>query len=432
MLGPEERLIRKLKATAERLLRELNNITAEDAFRLAVHAHNSTVQPSTGFAPFQWSRGGITESVPVGIDPNKAFEKLLKQREVAGVAYRNAVASEHLSKLNNSVGRPRTSYEPGSLVMLWRARKNAGRGAWTGPVRVIHMEGSTIWMASGATLLRAKLNQIRPCSRTEELAAVASGASVYKMPTTMETLLRGFRGRFYEDLTGNNPPQGAQEDTSQGEVRSAPRPRRPGEDRWEIRGPWLIRVHVKPRLGLFVPSRTKERTMPVPAEELEGERVTFVRVSGNLQGIRDNFLREEAPARCLPERWTGETHFRIKPEHPQGRAEDKTQALPQPLDPTLQPPVPPQEPRAQSSQEPSSGRGRGLPGASVGRSERQRSRSQRPPVPHQEPAQSSQEPSSGRVPDVPSTSGTLVPPTPVSAMPGTCAPYSFVSDAWYP
>ena len=118
------------------------------------------------------------ESIPVGIDPVKAFDKLLKQRETAGIAYRKALAAEHLSKLNNSVGRPRTSYEAGSLVMLWRNRKNAGKGAWTGPVRVIHMEGTAVWMASGATLLRAKLNQVRPCSRTEELTAIASGPSV--------------------------------------------------------------------------------------------------------------------------------------------------------------------------------------------------------------------------------------------------------------
>ena len=33
-----------------------------------------------------------------------------------------------------------------------------------------------------------------------------SGASVYKMPLTMEALLRGFRGRFHEDLAGDSPP----------------------------------------------------------------------------------------------------------------------------------------------------------------------------------------------------------------------------------
>eukprot|EP00439_Symbiodinium_sp_Y106_P073683 s126_g13.t4 len=228
MMGPEERLIRKLKATAEKLLKEITALSPEDAFRLAVHAHNTTIQPNTGFAPFQWSRGGITEQVPIGVDPGKAFDKLLKQREFASVAYRKALAADHLSKLNNAVGRPRTKYETGALVMLWRVRKNGGKGAWTGPVRVIHLEGSTLWLASGASLLRAKLNQVRPCSRTEELAAIASGASVYKMPVTMETLLRGFRGRFYEDLAGETPPAAAQEDTGQGEVRNAPRP---GDDR---------------------------------------------------------------------------------------------------------------------------------------------------------------------------------------------------------
>ncbi|CAE6957766.1 RE1 [Symbiodinium sp. CCMP2592] len=294
-------VVRKLKDTVERLGREMPALSPEDAFRLACHAHNSTIQPNTGFAPYQWSRGGLPSEVPVGIDPNKAFEKLLKQRESAGVAYRKAQAADHLSKLNNSVGRPRTKYEAGEFVMLWRNRKNAGKGAWTGPVRVIHLEGSTVWMASGATLLRAKLNQVRPCSKKEEMTAVASGASIYKMPVTMETLLRGFRGRFYEDLAGDNPPQEAREDLSQAEVRVAPRPRCPGEDRWEVQGPWLVRVHIKPRLALFTPSRTKERTMPIAAEHLTGERVTFVKSTGNEQVINDDFVTGENPGRCLSE-----------------------------------------------------------------------------------------------------------------------------------
>ena len=54
VMGAEERLIQRLKYTAERLMKELSSISPEDAFRLAAHAHNSTVQPNTGFAPFQW------------------------------------------------------------------------------------------------------------------------------------------------------------------------------------------------------------------------------------------------------------------------------------------------------------------------------------------------------------------------------------------
>ena len=429
VLGAEERLIQKLKHTVDRLMRELPSITCEDAFRLAVHAHNSTIQPNTGFAPYQWSRGGVDEEIPIGVDPNKAFDKLLKQREAAGVAYRRAQAADQLSKLNNAVGRPRTKYEPGELVMVWRARKSAGKGAWTGPVRVISVEGSTLWLASGATLLRAKLNQVRPCSKSEELAAVASGASIYKLPVTMETLLRGFRGRFYENLRGNNPPREALEDTAQGEVRVPPRPRRAGEDRWELQGPWLVRVHNKPRLALFVPSKTRSSDVPVPLDQLTGERVTFVRSTGNNQKIQDDFLQGEGPGRCLSDRWSGETHFRIKREHPQGRDDGEfSQARPLGQDEggaaaSSRPPVPPQEPQPQVSQEPARGRPK-QPSAAGPESSRGRSRSLRPPVPRQEPQpRVSQEPSGG----VSDSTSVLVPPTPVSAMPGTPVPPTPVS-----
>ncbi|CAE7712168.1 unnamed protein product [Symbiodinium sp. CCMP2592] len=181
---------------------------------------------------------------------------LPKQREIASVAYRKALAADHLSKLNNAVGRPKTKYDAGALVMVWRVRKNGGKGAWTGPVRVIHMEGSTLWLASGASLLRAKLNQVRPCSRTEELTAIANGASIYKMP-----VMRTWPARLHRA-----------------------RPRRT-----------LDKEKYVLRLGHDGPETTDGnfvghgRTMPIQEDQLTGVRVTFLKVTGNSQVIRDNY-----------------------------------------------------------------------------------------------------------------------------------------------
>ena len=74
-----------------------------------------------------------------------------------------------LSKLKNTVAKASSTYRSGSLAMLWRARIRKGHGGWTGPLRVLLQEGSTVWLATGATLVRAKLNQLRPCTEREQL-----------------------------------------------------------------------------------------------------------------------------------------------------------------------------------------------------------------------------------------------------------------------
>ena len=87
--------------------------------------------------------GQARGETPPGIEPRKAFQRLLVRQEKAAIAYRRAQAADHLSKLNNTVGRAAPSYKAGDLVMVWRELKNFGKGAWTGPVRVLHVEGFT-------------------------------------------------------------------------------------------------------------------------------------------------------------------------------------------------------------------------------------------------------------------------------------------------
>ena len=100
--------------------------------------------------------------------------------------------------------------------------------------------------------------KVRPYSCTDELTATASSASVYK---------RRCCAAFVAGSMKTWLP-------------------RPGENRWETKGA-VSRVHVKSRLGLLVPSRTKGQAMPVPEDQLSGEGVTFVRASGNVQRVRE-------------------------------------------------------------------------------------------------------------------------------------------------
>ena len=102
-----------------------------------------------------------------------------------------------------------TQYKNGQLVMVWRQKVKPGKvkGHWSGEVRIILMEGTTAWMSSGSTLVRAKVNQIRPVSRREELGAVMEGAAIYRQPVSVSSLLQSFQGRYYLDLSGDVPSE---------------------------------------------------------------------------------------------------------------------------------------------------------------------------------------------------------------------------------
>ena len=411
LMSHEEQLVGRLKSTVERMLKEDPDLSVISMFHHACHAHNSTIQHQSGYSPFQWVRGAVpSDMVPEGADPKKAFSETLKFREQAAIAYRKAQAADQLSKLNNSVSRPPQIFEPGSLVMMWRERRAGGKGGWQGPVRVLMREGSTYWLASGAALIRAKSNQIRKCSRLEETTAITNGAAVYRMPVTLETLMRGFRGKQFEDISGLQPPRAAVEDPAQGEVRVPPRQRR-DEDYWEFQGEWLVRVHVKPRVSMLVPSKMKN--IPVDEKDLQGERQTLVRSGGNEQIINDDYKTHENPARCLLDRWTGETRYRLVESHPAARAaRDRPSENPEaPAEPRDQPEssVTKKRSRVRVRQEPQQAQSEGTTGVRV--------------LDPEAPAERRDQPESSRGPldnqiEIP---GRLVPgtPPPGTPVPGT-------------
>ena len=74
LLGHEERKIQTLKRTAARLEKEGLGLSIEATFSLAAHCANSSIN-SSGFCPFQWSRGwqrDEIESLPGRIRPSRA------------------------------------------------------------------------------------------------------------------------------------------------------------------------------------------------------------------------------------------------------------------------------------------------------------------------------------------------------------------------
>ena len=165
------------------------------------------------------------ENIPVGINPKKAFDGMLKLKERARVAFQVESAKARLSKLGNTTPKPVQVFKPGQLVMLWRQRMKPGKtgGKWVGPVRFLLQEGQTLWLATGATLIRARTNQVRSCTSREELVSTLEGTAILKMPVTLESLLRGFTGRHFSDVTGEVPSQVQRQADVQGaEVRQEP------------------------------------------------------------------------------------------------------------------------------------------------------------------------------------------------------------------
>eukprot|EP00439_Symbiodinium_sp_Y106_P048762 s3212_g6.t1 len=261
LMGVEERTIQVLKRTVEKLEREDLDLTVSSMFVLAAHAHNSRVHHTTGYSPFQWARGWSRDNaLPIGLDPKKAFGRSLLLRTKAEEAFLKADAAVKLSRLKNTVVRAAKEYRPGSLAMLWRARVRHGHGGWTGPLRVLLQEGSTVWLATGATLVRAKLNQLRPCTEREQLVVSTQGATIHQTAVGLDTLLKGYRGKHFLDASGETPGDELEENLEPAEVRvEPPAPeQRADRDVWEQRPGMLVRVHNVMRLSLFSPLKMKD------------------------------------------------------------------------------------------------------------------------------------------------------------------------------
>ena len=258
------------------------------------------------------------EKLLPGIQPGKAFHGLLKERERAQIAFERERATERFSKLANATGRQASQYRPGQLVMVWRQRVKPGKlkGSWTGPVRLIVMEGTTAWLSSGSTLIRAKVNQIRPVSTREEMTSILEGTAVYNTPVSVESLMRTFQGRYYKDIAGDTPSEELQrQDLGPSEVRQEPDLQR-AQHSWNLieeNGQrYLIRKHAVPRLALFNPLRVAN--CPVSLDEMTGTRTTTVQPlhGGETATIKDTVDIQ----RNLQDRWIGETRFDLLPREP--------------------------------------------------------------------------------------------------------------------
>ena len=155
--------------------------------------------------------------------------------------------------------------------MIWRQKP---KPHWIGPARVLLQECSTLWLASGATIIKAKRNQARPATKRETLQSQLEGTAILKMPVPVDSLLRDFNGKYYWNLSGETPSEEQRMmDVAGTEVVQEPSGRAQS-DTWKVSGGWLTRIHKAPRLGLFSPMRAT--LCPVPESRLTGRRKTII------------------------------------------------------------------------------------------------------------------------------------------------------------
>ena len=230
LMGVEESTIGKTKQTTAKLMNEYPDLPAQELLLAATWAHNNALNP-TGYAPVQWAHGaGPGDELPTVTDPAQAMQGLLELRRRAANAYQKAIANQVYSRLGNTTNRPAENFQPGDLAMIWRQKVKPGKmsGRWLGPVRILAVENQnrTYWIIAGNTLVKARSNQIRKCTRGEELGATVKGAVVMRGPVTLGHLLRDFTGRNYLDISGEVPnQQQMQEDLTPAVVQIQPRQR---------------------------------------------------------------------------------------------------------------------------------------------------------------------------------------------------------------
>ncbi|CAL1133834.1 unnamed protein product [Cladocopium goreaui] len=245
------------------------------------------------------------DNIPLGINPKKAFGGMLGLKERMRVAFQAEGAKAKLSKLKKTIPQPTVTYKPGQLLMLWRQRSKPGKtgGTWVGPVRMLLQEGHTVWLATGSTLIRARLVQVRPCTRQEELNSILEGTAILKLPVMLDSLLRKFTGRYYSDVTGAVPSMETLRDDVRGtEVQLEPGQQAGRPDSWKITNfegkKWLVRIDSLPRISLVIPSKTQ--TTPVDEEMLTGIRKTKLKglhPQAELVEINDDYKESDDPTR---------------------------------------------------------------------------------------------------------------------------------------
>ena len=202
-----------------------------DRLAMCLNTKN-TLASHRGFSPYQWVLGVCAQAIGnlpdgngifSGPDPNAQFNKTMRLREEARVAFVKAESALRIRYLARAQGRPLLDIRPRMLCYYWRKTLPVKRireaepfkdGGFRGPARIIclehrHEEGkqaTVVWLTHQGRFFRCCPRQLRPATWPEiELHRAMGRGGDFGEPdavTNLEDILRKDGNNRWRDFTG--------------------------------------------------------------------------------------------------------------------------------------------------------------------------------------------------------------------------------------
>ena len=338
-LGKIERRNSLMRTLAERMIDErgAHNLEELNSILTAVTFSMNSSTYSYGRSPFQAVFGRVPRPLgDLSSDPRalvlsptpgekRLAPELLRADALKALAEFNASSAVKRALLRKTKHVDPSDYQPGQPLAYWRwsgRSRQHKKGAWnlarflsTDPDR------KSIWLQVGSTTVKVANNQVRAAVGWEEWTPSAEDLKILKDAE------HNLRDALWEDHT-EEPPDALNEPSVEPGAVAAPPPlpqeQQRNVDYWRYKDDGVVRVHVEPRLELYVPQAAE---CPFDLEDLADTRVTY-RNEASEQLPQDQW-RDPLCHLDYDEPWTGTTTFFWK--LPPGDQPRPARELPQPL-----------------------------------------------------------------------------------------------------
>ena len=311
------------------------------------------------------SFGSLTEETE-----SSRFHEQLARREAARIAFVRADHCMALRRALHARTRPnRMTFQVGDRVMYWKPGKGVGEGEWHGPARVLMVEQpNLLWISHMTKLFRCAPEHVRSLSELEATSDPSlnesadlpqrSGTGVFQFRQLVGSP-QGLQSNQHPNQEDLVPNVASNSENHRSEVMLPPSPLEQPDaepsreitpfendnpmntdpfsptpdasqvpltqtdtedelvacdvsfDHWKIEGDKVIRIHKQPRLSKFFP----DDHCPVPIEDLQPFRTTQGQYrTAEEFTVQDRWQNRVQSHLMMPEIWTGQTEFRLKPE----------------------------------------------------------------------------------------------------------------------
>ena len=355
-LGKIERRNSLMRSLTERIIDErgIHNIEEMNKVLPAVTFSMNSSTYSYGRSPFQAVFGRVPRPLgDLSSDPRslvlspgegekRLAPELLRADALKALAEFNASSAVRRALLRKTRHQNFDDFQPGQPLAYWRwsgRSRQHKKGAWSlGRFLSFDPDRKSLWLQVGTTTVKVASNQVRHACGWEEWTPSAEDMKI------LRDAEQSLKDSLWEDHT-EEPPGLLQEPT--GEPMSLSAPLRlppellPGQDHWRFTDSGITRVHVTPPRELYVPQ--PEECHDFDLENLADQRRTY-RNEAEEQPPEDQW-REPLAHQSFEPPWTGTTTFfwRLPP----GEQPQRARELPLQLPPAPSVPMPQQGPAQQ-------------------------------------------------------------------------------------